>query len=126
MYTVLVVDDELDIRDCMALVLRMAGYRVLTAGGRAEAIACCTGPDPVSVLVCDVMFPNDNGGRIAEALLGLQPAMRVLFVSGLSYREAVQRGFVPAGCEYLCKPFGLLALRARVAELLRGPLAAAG
>lgn len=126
MPTVLVVDDEPDIRDSMCLVLKMAGYNVLEAGNRAEALACCTGPEPASVLVCDVMFPDDNGGRIAEALLALQPGMRVLFVSGLAYKDAVERRLVPEGCEYLAKPFSLLALRARVGELLRGPLAAAG
>jgi CheY-like chemotaxis protein len=124
--TVLVVDGEPDIRECMALVLQRAGYRVLAAGDRAGAVACCTGPEPVSLLVCDVLLPHDDGGQVAEAVLAVQPGMRVLFVSGLLYPDAVGRGLVPAGCEYLPKPFSLLALRARVAELLRGPLAAAG
>jgi CheY-like chemotaxis protein len=108
----------------MALVLQMAGYHVLTAGDRAEAIACCTGPEPVALLVCDVLLPHDNGGEVAQAVLAVQPGMRVLFASGLLYQDAAERGLVPAGCEYLPKPFSLFALRAKVADLLGWPLAA--
>jgi CheY-like chemotaxis protein len=123
---VLVVDDEPTIRRLMALILRAAGYGVLEASSRAQAVRCCAGPAPISLLVCDIRLPGDCGPEVALALTALQPGMRTLFVSGLPYENAAGGTHVPAGCGFLLKPFSATALQVRAADLLRGPLSVAG
>jgi CheY-like chemotaxis protein len=123
---ILVVDDEPDIRRLMALILRAAGYSVLEASSRAEAVRYCAGPNPISLLVCDVRLPGDCGPEVARTLTALQPSMRTLFVSGLPYEDPEGGSRVPAGCGFLLKPFSPTALQAKAAELSRRVLAAAG
>jgi CheY-like chemotaxis protein len=123
---VLVVDDEADVRRFLAAYLRTAGYRVLEAGDRAEAVRHGRGPEPLALLVCDVSLPGDTSGRVAAAVTALQPGLPTLFVSGLPYELAVRGNLVPAGCSYLLKPFLPDALHEKAAELLHGWLAAAG
>jgi CheY-like chemotaxis protein len=115
---VLLVEDEPDIRRFLALSLRLAGCRVWEAGNRAEALRALGGPEPVSLLVCDVCLRGDRGRDVAQALAERQPGLPTLFLSGLPYPGAVADGLVPAGCHYLAKPFGPDALRGKLAELL--------
>jgi CheY-like chemotaxis protein len=117
--------DPPDIRRLMGLILREAGYGVLEASSRAEAVQCCAAPAPISLLVCDVRLPGDCGPDAARALTALRPGLRTLFVSGLPYEDAVGGTHVPAGCGFLLKPFSPAALQAKAAELLRGPLSVA-
>ncbi|MFN8025104.1 MAG: response regulator [Acidimicrobiia bacterium] len=89
--TVLVVDDEPEMRTLVAEILRGAGYRVLVATDGDAALAMLAREAVVDVLVTDVVMPVMSGTDLAERVAERSPATRVLFVSG----------FVPAGAAAL-------------------------
>ena len=85
MWTILLVDDEDDVRSVMKSMLRQRGYNVLDASSGADAIrllADHTGP--VDMLVTDVLMPGMSGRELYEHLSRRQPGLKVLFVSGYS------------------------------------------
>jgi two-component system cell cycle sensor histidine kinase/response regulator CckA len=115
---VLVVDDEPQIRDITAAMLSRNGYRVLTAGDGAEAVALfATRSGEISVLITDLIMPNLDGAALANIALHLNPRLKVLAMSGLS--SANRTGKTERfGGAFLFKPFKLQALLAAVGALL--------
>jgi nitrogen-specific signal transduction histidine kinase/CheY-like chemotaxis protein len=115
---VLVVDDEPQIRDITAAMLSRNGYRVLTAGDGAEAVALfATRSGEISVLITDLIMPNLDGAALANIALHLNPRLKVLAMSGLSSanRSGKTERF---GGAFLFKPFKIQALLAAVGALL--------
>jgi CheY-like chemotaxis protein len=105
--TVLLVDDEPDLREVTARFIAKAGYRVLTAGSGAEALELAErSPEPIDCLVTDVVMPGMDGRQLAHRFLAERPATRVIFISG--YAEALidddGRSLEP-GRAILAKPF---------------------
>ena len=114
---VLVVDDELAIRELVVLAVRYAGHEAAGAGSLAEARAAMTARRP-DLLVLDVMLPDGDGLDFAEHLRAQADAVPILF---LTARDAVAervRG-LRAGDDYLVKPFAVDELMARVDAVLR-------
>jgi len=112
--TILVVDDDGDVRMLVKDLLEFEGYTVLTAGDAETAIRVhedCQ--SVVALLLTDVIMPNINGLELADRLLQREPRLRVLFMSG---SEDVSRGF---GC--VAKPFTGAELIGRVGEVLESP-----
>ena len=108
--TILVVEDQEQVRLLVAKVLGRAGYRVLLAGCSDEAMALASAQTaPVDLLLSDVVMPGLSGRDLFERLQRLQPNLKVLFVSG--YAAEV----VGPGMDLLPKPFTPDALLARVA-----------
>jgi two-component system cell cycle sensor histidine kinase/response regulator CckA len=117
--TILVVDDEANIRVLVAKILRREAYTVLEAGSAQEAFAVASMHDgPIHLLVTDVVLPGQSGRQIAERMREALPNLRVLYISGFSGDESVRTGNFPPGSQYLQKPFALGALIARVREAL--------
>jgi signal transduction histidine kinase/CheY-like chemotaxis protein len=117
--TVLVVDDEANIRTLVARILRRERYNVLQAGSAQEAFAVAsTHQGPIHLLVTDVVLPGESGRQIAERMRQALPNLKVLYISGFSDDESVRTGNFPPGSKYLQKPFALGALIAKVREAL--------
>jgi len=116
--TVLLVEDEDQVRSLAAAILRKYGYRVLEAREGAEAIARAGGDGPVDLLLTDVVMPGMGGAVLAEKLLALRPSMRVLFMSGYTDDAIVRHGILEAGVAFLQKPFVPEVLARRVREAL--------
>jgi two-component system, cell cycle sensor histidine kinase and response regulator CckA len=117
--TVLVIEDDPQVRAITVRVLRSAGFRVLVAGSGAEALELAgTGTGPIDVVVTDVVMPGMSGRSAVEALRALHPSLRVLFVSGYPQDAIAQRGVLDAGVDFLQKPFTPAALLARVRHVL--------
>jgi signal transduction histidine kinase/CheY-like chemotaxis protein len=113
---VLVVEDEASIREATRRVLAGHGYRVLTAACGEEALAIAARePEPLDVLLTDVMMPNMLGTEVADRLRGLQPGLRVLFMSGYA------QGTLEPKMDLLEKPFTHPDLLAKVREVLAAP-----
>lgn len=112
-HSVLVVEDDPDIRDVVAAVLENEGYSVSTAANGAEALQRLTA-SPCEVLVTDLMMPVMNGwALVAEARRRPElAAMRVLVIT------AHFSATVPGADRVLAKPFELQALLADVAALI--------
>ena len=118
--TVLVVDDEGDIRSLVAKILRREKYDVLEAGSVSEALAAASEHrGSLDLLVSDVMLPDRSGRELAEQLREALPSLKVLYISGYTEDESVRLGTRPTGAKFLQKPFTLGALLGKVREALQ-------
>src|SRR5579863_6187290 len=120
--TVLVVEDQDGIRDIVRESLRRNGYKVLIAVDGNEALQMAASyPDPIHLLVTDLVMPNIGGRELAQRLTPQRPAMKVLFMSGYSEHSAldIEETGVPA--TVLQKPFSLDALARSVRRVLDEP-----
>ncbi len=117
--TVLVVEDERQVREFVTRVLSAKGYRVLSAGEGFEALRLCKDcADPVDLLVTDVVMPGMGGRELASRVEAAVPGVRVLFVSGYTDNAVSRHGVLEAGLEFLQKPFTTDALLGKVREIL--------
>ncbi|MES2305076.1 MAG: PAS domain S-box protein [Gemmatimonadota bacterium] len=119
--TVLVVEDEQLVRSLIARTLQRAGYQVLTADGRAEAEALArdhTGK--IDMLLTDVVLPQANGRKVAEAVTRFRPGIPVVYMSGYTEDAIVHQGVLDPGITFLEKPFTREELLQRVASVLPG------
>ncbi len=120
--TVLLVEDEPEVRRLVEKLLRLKGYRVLSAASPAEAIMISKRHEaPISLMLTDVIMPGMNGRELARALAATRPAMRVLYMSGYTDAAMSQQGILPQGTAFLSKPFTPEALARKVREVLDGP-----
>ena len=117
--TVLVVEDEHGVRGVAKRILQAQGYRVLEARSGNEAIPLAMAhTGPIDLLLSDLVMPGIPGRELAERLVELRPAMRVLFMSGYTDAGAAARGRQRLGAEVLAKPFTPEQLSARVRATL--------
>jgi two-component system cell cycle sensor histidine kinase/response regulator CckA len=117
--TVLVVEDQDGIRDIVRESLRRNGYTVLIAVDGNEALQMAsTYPDPIHLLVTDLVMPNIGGRELAQRLTPLRPQMKVLFMSGYSEHAALSIEDTDQSAPVLQKPFSLDALVRNVRRVL--------
>jgi PAS domain S-box-containing protein len=123
--TVLLVEDEVLVRNLAADALRRHGYQVLTASTAIEALDLAGQVlHPIDVLVTDVVMPHMGGEQLAVRMLSERPFLKVLFISGYTDQAVLQHGPLVPGTALLRKPFTPGQLVHRVRELLdtdRGP-----
>jgi two-component system, cell cycle sensor histidine kinase and response regulator CckA len=117
--TILLVEDDAQLRQLTSSVLAHCGYKVLTAGGTEEGLALCReNHRNIRLLVTDVIMPGMNGRQLAEQVKLISPSTRVLYVSGYTSNAIVHYGVLDPGLWFLPKPFSLSALIAKVREVL--------
>lgn len=120
--TVLVLDDEADVRKLVAAMLTGDGYNVLTADNGDNAIkAFKKSKHPVDLLLLDVVSPGLAGPMVADRLAELEPGLRVMFMSGYDGTSVVRRYVVEEGYALLSKPFTPDQLARKVREVLDAP-----
>jgi CheY-like chemotaxis protein len=116
--TILVVDDEPNIRMLVVEILRSRGYFALEAGEAASALELLRSNPAIGLLVTDVGLPGGmNGRQLADIGRVARPALRVLFITGYAEHAMGADPKMPSGMEILAKPFRLHELAARVANL---------
>lgn len=121
--TVLLVEDETQVRALARLVLEEAGYTVIEARRGDEAIQVGEQhPGPIQLLLTDVVMPGLGGRAVAEHLGRTRPNLRVLYMSGYTDNAIDQHGVLGPGVTLLQKPFTLHALARKVREVLDAPL----
>jgi two-component system cell cycle sensor histidine kinase/response regulator CckA len=119
--TVLVVEDQADVRDFACCVLRTLGYRVLDAADGAEAIRVAqTAQEPIHLLLSDVIMPGMTGREAAAQVQLLHPRIRVLFMSGYTDDMVGRRSVMLQGLAHVAKPFSPDELGAKVRAVLDG------
>jgi two-component system, cell cycle sensor histidine kinase and response regulator CckA len=117
--SILVVEDEPQLRDLFIRILSQKGYQVSAAASGEEALqAARTRAREIDLLVTDVVLPGASGREIARQLQTLQPGLRILYVSGYAEDAIVRRGVLEPGLEFLEKPFTPAELARRVRQVL--------
>jgi CheY-like chemotaxis protein len=118
--TVLVVDDEPEIRKLVGAMLIAGGYRVLSADTGENAVRLFKSHPETDLLLADVVAPGMSGPMIADQISALKPGIRVLFMSGFDNTQVVQRYVVEKGYSLLVKPFTMEQLAQKVRAVLEG------
>jgi len=119
--TILLVEDDLAVRELVRATLRMLGYTILEAQNGAEAIELVNRETShIHLLLTDVVLPGMNGRELAERLLKTRPAMRILYTSGYTEDVIVHHGVVDAGLNFIGKPHTPRALAKKVRQVLDG------
>jgi DNA-binding NtrC family response regulator len=116
--TILVVDDEPEIRKLVAAMLTRNGYRVLIADTGENAMRLFRNNPDTDMLLTDVVAPGMSGPMIADQIAALKPGIRVLFMSGYDGTQVVQRYVVEKGYSLLIKPFTMEQLENKVRAVL--------
>ena len=117
--TILVVEDEPDVRRVVCKMLTMQGYKVLAAPGPVEALAMFEkNSSQIDLLVTDVIMPVMNGRELQEQITFMRPGIKTLFISGYADGVLDDSGILPDGVNFLQKPFAPDVLTAKVARIL--------
>ena len=117
--TILVVEDDAEVRTYSVETLRELGYHVLEAADGAAALRLLERPElGVDLLFTDVVMPGMSGKELSDAARTIRPALRVLYTSGYTRNAIIHGGRLDAGVALLPKPFTLKALSERVRDLL--------
>ncbi len=116
--TLLLVEDDPNVRRVASGMLSRAGYRVLEAGDGPEALALWPASGPLDLLVTDVIMPQMSGRELAGRLRALDRNLRVLFISGYTQEVIERHGVQETEAHVLHKPFTDRELTAKVREVL--------
>ena len=116
--TILVVDDDEDVRNYSANAARHLGYNVLEAAGATSALAILDTRPDIRLLFADVGLPGMNGPDLAVVATARHPELRVLFTSGYARTAIANLGLLQPGVPFLPKPFRVESL----AQMLRSAM----
>ena len=121
--TILLVEDEGNLRRLAREYLELQGYRVLEAAEGSTAVQISKVHEgPIHLLLTDVIMPGMNGRELAQHISAARPETKVLYMSGYTENAIGHNGTLDAGIILLQKPFTLPALKAKVREMLDTPL----
>jgi signal transduction histidine kinase len=118
--TILLAEDEAEVRNVARDFLTSAGYRVLTAEDGEQALQIAEYDKSIDILVTDVVMPRMRGPELAKRLLHLRPGLKVVYVSGYIEHDKVDGDFMK-GAFFLNKPFSREALVNQIGEAMRRP-----
>jgi CheY-like chemotaxis protein len=117
--TILIVEDEEEVRKLTAKILEMQGYRILeTCNGDDALLACERRKGPIHLMLADIVMPGMSGSELAKLLEPLYPEIKILYMSGYTDNAIVRHGVLEKGVNYIQKPFTMEALARKVRVVL--------
>lgn len=116
--TILVVEDDADVRDYVVEALSGVGYRVLQAVDAAAALVVLAANPQIQLMLTDVVMPGMNGRALADAVGRSYPGVKTLFMTGYSRNAIVHQGRLDPGVSLIQKPFSQASLAFRVRIIL--------
>ncbi|HET7790743.1 MAG TPA: PAS domain S-box protein [Gemmatimonadales bacterium] len=121
--TLLLVEDEEQVRAMATRLLGAQGYEVLAAGDPDQALAIVRDHSgSIHLMITDVVLPRMSGRVLAQRVMEARPETRVLYISGYAEDVIVHRGVLEPGVSYLQKPLTAATLARRVREVLDAPV----
>ena len=118
--TILVVEDEDEVRKLAVEVLRRYGYTVWEASRGEDALRLyAEGKEPLQLLLSDIVMPGMSGPDFARRLKHAHPEIKVLFMSGYTDNTLFQNGLLDQGMFFLAKPFSVEGLTGKVRTVFR-------
>jgi PAS domain S-box-containing protein len=119
--TILVVEDDRQVRSILRRVLIKAGYSILLAENGAEALVLFAAHDgPIHLVVTDVVMPKMSGKELATQLAKQHPELKVLYMSGFTDDALGHHGVLQPGTPFIAKPFTAEQLKTKVRHVLDG------
>ncbi len=119
--TVLVVEDEVALREVTKRILTRNGYQVITAASGPEALDVASNhPGEIHLLVTDVVMPHMLGKEVAKRMRVIKPGIEVLFMSGYARPVLASQGRLEPGVILVEKPFSEAELMAKAGRVLNG------
>jgi two-component system cell cycle sensor histidine kinase/response regulator CckA len=122
--TVLVVEDQAEVRKYTVAVLKGYGYQAIPAESAADALLFCE-RERIDLVLTDIVMPNVSGTELAARLETLHPEVKVLFMSGYTDSVVGHPGILEEGLNFIQKPFSPEALAGMVRVVLGSPRPAA-
>jgi PAS domain S-box-containing protein len=120
--TILLAEDEDEVRSLLRDVLEMHGHKVLEANGPAQGVEVANAHSgPIDLLLTDVVMPGGTGRDLAREIVARRPDTKVLYMSGYPDAGGSPQGVLEPGVPFLSKPFTRDVLLAKVHELLSSP-----
>jgi PAS domain S-box-containing protein len=117
--TLLVLEDDDDVRAYSVDILRELGYRVIEAHDGPSALRLLVRQARVDLLFTDVILPGGmTGAQVAEQARALRPHLKVLFTTGYARNALIHHGRLDRGVRLITKPFGSAELAARIRDVL--------
>ena len=119
--TILVAEDEPDLRELTRTFLESYGYKVLEAGSAEQAIRTAEEfGEPIHLLLTDVIMPGMSGRQLAESILRKSPSTKIVYMTGYTDDMVVQHKVLEPGVQLLQKPFTKAELALKVRSTLDG------
>ena len=122
--TILLVEDDVNVRNLATLILERMGYQVLVAPNGHEALALVADGSAaertIDLLLTDVVMPGMNGRELADRLRSMRPSMQVLYSSGYTDDVIVDNGNVHEQLNFISKPYSIAALGTKIRQILDG------
>ena len=119
--TILVVEDDADVRSFVIETLQELAYKVVVAADGAEGLRLLDAHREIAALLTDVGLPGGmNGRQLADEAKRRRSGLKILFMSGYARNAIVHHGRLDPGVELLTKPFTFAALGMRIRRLLDG------
>ena len=117
--TILLVEDEANLRYLARQYLEKQGYKVIEAADGAVAMQIAVAHEAViHLLLTDVIMPGMNGRELAQRISEIRPNVKILYMSGYTENVIGHNGMLDAGIRLLQKPFNLRDLKSKVREVL--------
>ena len=115
---ILIVDDEIEIRKVLRLLLENAGYSILEASDGVKAVECVKADPSIDLCIIDIMMPSMNGIEAVKKIREFS-AIPVLFLTARSLESDKEEAYSGGGDDYLVKPFSSRELLMKVEALTR-------
>jgi two-component system cell cycle sensor histidine kinase/response regulator CckA len=117
--TILLAEDEPDLRDLARIFLQDYGYQVIAAANAEQAIQMAENlADPIHLLLTDVVMPGMSGRQLAERILSKRPNTKIVYMTGYTDDMVMQHNVIEPGVQLLQKPFTRADLASRVRSTL--------
>ena len=117
--TILLAEDNAEVRGSVNVTLARAGYKVLEAVDGEDAIhKFMKNKDEIHLIILDVVMPKKNGKEVSEAVWKVNPDMKIIFTSGYTADIIHRKGIIEEGSDLILKPFSPYVLLEKIRDLL--------